>query len=107
VVSWKDTTTNLTGGVRVTFVVNGTAEEGTPRKYAHVLLVNNVAQKKGGGVTFDTINPTNFSGAIVWYGRWLYVGDGMTGLRVFDMSHIWKVDSKDAFGMEYVLPQAR
>lgn len=107
VVSWKDNATNANGGVRVTFIVNGTAEEGAPRKYYHVLLVNNVAKKEEGGVTFDTINSTNVRGGMVWYGGWLYLGDGKAGLRVFDLSHIWKVDSKDAFGMEYILPQAR
>lgn len=107
VVSWKDTATDGNGGVRVTFVVNGTGAEGAPKKYAHVLLVNNVAKKVGGGVTFDTIDPTNVGGGIVWYGGWLYLGDGKVGLRAFDTSHIWKVDSKNAFGMEYILPQAR
>ena len=107
VVSWKDTSTDGNGGVKVSFVVNGTGAEGAPRKYSHVLLVNNVAKKKGGGVTFDTVNATDVHGGMVWYGGWLYLGDGKTGLRVFDVSHIWKVDSKDTFGMEYILPQAR
>ncbi|RPB27935.1 hypothetical protein L211DRAFT_474702 [Terfezia boudieri ATCC MYA-4762] len=106
VVSWKDTVNYGNGGVKVSFVVNGTGEEGAQRKYSHVLLVNNVA-KKAGGVTFDTINATNVRGGMVWYGGWLYLGDGKTGIRAFDVSNIWKVDSKDAFGMEYILPQAR
>ncbi|KAF8420899.1 hypothetical protein EV426DRAFT_576172 [Tirmania nivea] len=107
VVSWKHTATDMNGGVKVTFVVNGTGAEGASRKYSHVLLVNNVAEKKGGGMTFDTINATDFRGGLVWYGGWLYLGDGKAGLRAFDVNHIWKVDSKDAFGMEYILPQAR
>ncbi|KAF8454164.1 hypothetical protein BGX38DRAFT_1268063 [Terfezia claveryi] len=106
VVSWKDTVKGGNGGVKVSFVVNGTGVEGTQRKYSHVLLVNNVAKKKG-GVTFDTINATDVRGGIVWYGGWLYLGDGKAGIRAFDLSHIWKVNSKDAFGMEYILPQAR
>lgn len=107
VVSWKDTATDNNTGVRVTFVVNGTDQnQDTPRKYAHVLLVENVAEKKGGGVTFDVLDAKTVGG-LLWHGKWLYIGDGKNGLRVFDLKHIWKVDKKSAFGMEYILPQAR
>jgi hypothetical protein len=57
-------------------------------------------------------------GGIMWYGHYLYVVDTTLGLRVFDLDHIWQVDSGEdtvglqangeytAFGYKYVLPQA-
>ena len=105
VVSWKDTAKDNNGGLRVTFVTNGTVSN-IQRRYKHVLLVENPTATTGGGFEFSLINSTSIGG-LVWYGNWLYVGDGNKGLRVFDLMHIWKVDSKAGRGMEYAVPQVR
>lgn len=105
IVSWTDTATSNSGGVRVTFVVNGTEAGGTQRRYTHVLLAESVAERKDGGVAIQVLD-TRQIGAIVWHGEYLYVADGTKGVRVFDLKHIWKIDSKSGFGMEYILPQA-
>ena len=105
VVSWKDTAKGNNGGLRVTFVANGTGLN-MQRRYKHVLLVEDPTAKPGGGFEFSLINSTSIGG-LVWYGNWLYVGDGNTGLRVFDMRHIWKIDSEVGRGIEYAIPQVR
>ena len=105
VVSWKDTAKDNNGGLRVTFIANGTGSN-IQRRYKHVLLVENPTVKPGEGLEFSLINSTSIGG-LVWYGNWLYVGDGKKGLRVFDMEHIWKIDSKVGRGMEYAIPQVR
>lgn len=104
VVSWKDTAQDNNGGLRVTFVANGTGSN-IQRRYKHVLLVENPTAKPDGGVEFNLINSTSIGG-LFWHGNWLYVGDGNKGLRVFDTRHIWRVDSEVGKGMEYVIPQA-
>ncbi|MEV7045060.1 peptidoglycan-binding protein [Amycolatopsis sp. NPDC051061] len=57
-------------------------------------------------------------GGMFWYGNYIYVVDTTGGLRVFDLDHLWSVDtggdgiglqsdgSYQAFGYKYVLPQA-
>ncbi|MEV5967155.1 peptidoglycan-binding protein [Kribbella sp. NPDC051952] len=58
------------------------------------------------------------SGGITWYGHYLYVADTWGGFRVFDLDHLWKVDSTktaigrqsdgsyEAYSYKYVLPEA-
>jgi len=56
------------------------------------------------------------SGGLAWVGRYLYVADTGRGLRVFDLTHIWRADTGSkayrvangrvsAGGYRYVLPQ--
>jgi len=123
VVSWNDQR-NKTGaateagqGVRVTFVRKGTADNVPQnRAYNHALLVE----------PFVTDGKPDFkglvnviSGGIVWRGDWLIVTDDKLGVRVFDLTHIWKVtktnsgivgkQGNDYLGGQYhfVIPQAR
>ncbi|TCC48529.1 peptidoglycan-binding protein [Kribbella pittospori] len=58
------------------------------------------------------------SGGITWYGHNLYVADTWGGFRVFDLDHLWRVDSNrtamglqsdgtyQAYSYKYVLPEA-
>jgi len=58
------------------------------------------------------------AGGITWYGHYLYIADTWGGFRVFDLDHLWRVDStKTAIGLQsdgsyqaysykYVLPEA-
>ena len=71
-----------------------------------MLLVGKVEETNGGGLSFEKINATD-AGGIVWYRGWLYLGEGGRGLRAFDLNNIWEVDSETAFGMDYIIPQAR
>ncbi|KAA8903109.1 hypothetical protein FN846DRAFT_69655 [Sphaerosporella brunnea] len=119
-VSWNDQR-NMTGsssvsgnGVRVTFVRKGSAD-GIPksRAYIHVLLVE----------PFDDNGKPNFrelanviSGGLVWRGNWLYITDNQLGLRVFDLTQIWRVAQGTSIGLSgsdylggaypFVIPQA-
>ena len=89
--------------VRVSFV---DAESNT---YRHVLLV--YPHEKD-----DFKEVPIHAGGIVWYGTTLWVVDTANGIRVFDMTNIWRVDSGDnvgknsdgtysAQGYKYVIPQ--
>lgn len=100
VVSWHDANDD---SVRVTFVDRET------NKYRHVLLVYPHAEDDFRAVPIH-------AGGIVWYGNTLWVVDTGKGIRVFDLDHIWRVDSGDgvgkksgggysAQGYKYVLPQ--
>ncbi|MFI5694726.1 peptidoglycan-binding protein [Kribbella sp. NPDC051586] len=58
------------------------------------------------------------AGGIAWYGHYVYVADTWGGFRVFDLDHLWKVDSTrtaiglqsdgryEAYSYKYVLPEA-
>ncbi|KAF8473251.1 hypothetical protein BDZ91DRAFT_790039 [Kalaharituber pfeilii] len=85
-------------GVRVTFVVNGTSEERSSKKYVHVLLVepqssNNVATFKAVKVEWQDDDDTlkKALAGIVWRGNLLYLTDNEKGLRVFDLGRIYEV----------------
>jgi hypothetical protein len=80
-------------GARISFVKQGS---GRSKKYRHVLL----AQPKGSD-NFEAIEKLH-AGGIAWYGNLLYVVDTSGGLRVFDMNHMYKVESsiKDKIGKQ-------
>jgi len=122
VVSWNDER-NKTGGatkagqgVRVTFVRKG-ATDGAPtnRAYIHALLVEPFLDSSG-EPDFRVLENV-ISGGIVWRGNWFYVTDDKSGVRVFDLGMIWKVnDGGDKVGRDeneflggtypFVIPQA-
>ena len=113
-VSWYDNGTDgIDRGVRVSFV--NYANTSTP-SYRHVLLVEPYLRSDG-QVSYRPINL--HAGGIFWYGHYLYVASTSAGFRVFDLDHLWEVDSADgtaiglqsdgtweAYGYKYVLPQA-
>jgi hypothetical protein len=85
----------------------------SPPTYRFALLVDPVA---GSPPTFAPI--TIHAGGIVWFEDYLYVADTSRGFRVFDLKHIFQVDtSKDTIGYDaatqtyqahlykYVIPQ--
>jgi hypothetical protein len=91
--------------VRISFVNKAT------KKYRHALLVYPAADDNFSAVGVH-------AGGIMWYGDTLWVVDTSNGIRVFDMSNIWKVGSGDkvgkisagkysAAGYKYVIPQIR
>lgn len=102
VVSWHRSDDK---SVRVTFVNKASGS------YRHALLVNPVA-----GDTFVEV-PVH-AGGVMWYGNTLWVVDTTHGIRVFDLSNIWQVESGDGVGKKtgggysaasykYVIPQIR
>ncbi|KAF1954571.1 hypothetical protein CC80DRAFT_493705 [Byssothecium circinans] len=97
-------------GARVSFVSQG----GKAKKYRHVLLV-----EPKGDDNFEAIKGLH-AGGLTWYGNLVYVVDTTGGLRVFDLDHLYKVDTTiddsigkqsggkyGAYGYKYVLPQVR
>jgi hypothetical protein len=121
-VSWNDQR-NLTGGasvagqgVRVSFVRKGSAD-GVPssRAYIHTLLVEPYEDSNGNPNFRELTNV--ISGGLVWRGDWLYITDQDLGLRVFDLTKIWKVSLGSSVGLDgnsyyggdfpFVIPQAR
>lgn len=106
VASWYDDGSFPDKGARISVLVRGNAH------YRHVLLV----------VPTGTASSPNFSianthaGGLAWYGHLLYVAD-TDGIRIFDMSRIWRVDDGidgaigrlgsawGAYGYKYVVPQ--
>jgi hypothetical protein len=120
-VSWNDQR-NITGGasvagqgVRVTFVRKGSAD-GMPstRAYIHTLLVEPYEDSNGNPNFRELTNV--ISGGLVWRGDWLYITDQDLGLRVFDLTKIWKVSLGSSVGLDgnsyyggdfpFVIPQA-
>jgi hypothetical protein len=92
-----------TKSARVSFV------DPEARTYRHVLLV--YPHEKD-----DFREVPIHAGGIVWYGTTLWVVDTYNGVRVFDMTNIWRVDTGDhvgknsdgtysAQGYKYVIPQ--
>jgi hypothetical protein len=110
VASWYQRTTpdnHESQAARVTFVMP--SNDGKPPRYRHVVLAD-VSDH-------DFRAAKAHAGGVAWVGDYLYVAD-TTGLRVFDIKHIWKTDGgqpdgnysiKDgkvhAAGYDYVLPQ--
>ncbi|MFG1644210.1 peptidoglycan-binding protein [Amycolatopsis sp. NPDC049252] len=89
--------------------------------YRFVLLVAPVTDSAGRPDFKQLTNSAGESvhgGGMFWYDHYLYVVDTTMGLRVFDLDHLWEVDSTqdtigrqangkyEAFGYKYVLPQA-
>lgn len=124
IILWRDTTvisddSPVNYGMRITIISSGAAAAASDskKKYQHVLLVENPSTDKSGKVEFDLLSSVERSG-VVWFGDWLYVGNGKSGFRAFDMSHIWQMVGEDGDeedeerqkelgGMKFVLPQAR
>ncbi|KAI5805461.1 hypothetical protein DFH27DRAFT_372508 [Peziza echinospora] len=104
-VAWKDTSSTSNKGIRVTFVVNGTAADSAQKRYGHILLVDEPSVS-GDEIKFKAI-PTSTEAGLIWHGSWLYVTDMKNGIRAFDLSHIWRVKNEVAPGVKYILPQAR
>ena len=92
-------------GARVSFV---NMNDGAERKYRNVLLVEPTTTKDG-QPDFRAIEKLH-AGGLAWVGDYLYVASTGTGLRVFDLKHIYQVtegngigkvgDGYEAFGYE-------
>ena len=76
-------------GVRVTFTGWDNDSSDT---YAHVLLVQPTADGN-----FKII-PVH-AGGIMWYGNLLYIADTWSGFRIFDMNHIYQMDTGAAYSI--------
>lgn len=112
-VSWYDDGTDgVDRGVRISFVDYATPAAPT---YRHVLLVEPYTRTDG-AVSFRAVNI--HAGGMFWYGHYLYVASTSSGLRVFDLRHLWQAStandaaiglqpdgSYQAYGYKYVLPQ--
>lgn len=102
----------LDKGLRLTFVNHNSASAPT---YRHVLLVEPVKTATG-EYSFNPIR--KHAGGILWYGDLLYVVDTYKGLRVFDLTTLFQVDTTQTdscglvdgtyygYGYAYVLPQS-
>ena len=102
-VSWY---TGSDDSVRVSFVNKADFS------YRHALLVYPFADN-------DFREVPIHGGGLMWYGNTLWVVDTRNGIRVFDMSNIWKVNTNGdkvgkqsdgtytAAGYKYVIPQIR
>jgi hypothetical protein len=95
----------LEKGVRVSVVDLSSS----PPKYRHVLLVEPVA-----GPSYRAVEI--HAGGLAWIGTALYVADTSAGLRVFDLTRIFRADTAgtrigliggkaEAAGYKYILPQ--
>lgn len=97
IASWYDTESggDTDRGSRITFV--DLTDPAAP-VYRHVIL----AAPTGGDGTASFKPIRIHAGGIAWYGDRLYVADTWRGIRVFDLSHIWRVDgsSPDAIGLQ-------
>ncbi len=112
-VSWHDDGSGgIDRGVRVSFV---DYSDPTAPTYRHALLVEPY-DRSDGRVSYRAVKI--HAGGIIWYGHHLYVADTSVGFRVFDLGHIWQVDTSDptaigwqsddsyqAYGYRYVVPQ--
>lgn len=111
--SWYSTGTAPDMGSRVSFI---DYENPAAPRYRHVLLVEPYVDDAG-QANFRAV-PVHAGGIIV-YGHLLYVVDTWNGFRVFDLRHVWRVDTTDpttvgraedgsyhGYGHAYVLPQS-
>jgi hypothetical protein len=87
-------------GARVSFV--DITEPAEPR-YRHVLLAEPVREPATG--TPSTGPVAVHAGGIVWYGDRLYVAATYSGLRVFDLADLLRVDPATHGGCDFLLPQ--
>jgi hypothetical protein len=89
IVSWhSDKYDNGKRGVRLSFV--RMTDIASNRYYRHVLLVY-PKRDKHGVASFKAVRV--HAGGLFWYGTLLYVVDTDNGLRVFDLEHIYQVDT--------------
>lgn len=115
-VSWYDKATGdlPERGVRISVVnLDGAIT------YRHILLVEPVRKADGSVDMVPLLTDAGVSlhgGGIVWLDDHLYVADTTHGIRVFDLRHIYQVDTAQqalqfdaqavrGFGYRYVLPQ--
>ncbi|MER6956363.1 hypothetical protein [Streptomyces sp. NPDC000618] len=103
----------LDKGLRLTLV---DYDDASAPRYRHVLLVEPVTT----GTSEHSFSPVRkHAGGIMWYGDLLYVVDTYKGLRVFDLSTMFKVATAEkdvcglhtdgqyyGYGYQYVLPQS-
>lgn len=91
-VSWydhRDVPTADSKGVRISFI------DADKKAYRNVLLVV-PSTESDGTATFSSVKI--HAGGIFWYGNILYVVDTSNGLRLFDLNHIYRVDTGDNIG---------
>src|SRR6185437_11449023 len=88
-----------------------TVSDRSKKTYDYIAL----AKPTEGGNDIEPLSGVH-SGGLAWVGRYLYVADTGRGLRVFDLTHIWRADTGSkaykvangrvsAGGYRYVLPQ--
>ena len=88
-----------------------TVSDRSKKTYEYIAL----AKPTEGGKDIEPLSGVH-SGGLAWVGRYLYVADTGRGLRVFDLTHIWRADTGSkaykvangrvsAGGYRYVLPQ--
>ena len=80
-------------GARVSFV---NMNEGVERKYRNALLVEPTSTEDG-QPNFRAIEKLH-AGGIAWVGDYLYVASTETGLKVFDLRHVYQVTGGDGIG---------
>lgn len=83
-------------GARVSFV-NMNDGDGESRAYRNVLLVEPTMTADDAEPDFRAIEGLH-AGGIAWFGDYLYVASTATGLRVFDMRHIYEVHEGGGIG---------
>ncbi|GIG64599.1 hypothetical protein [Phytomonospora endophytica] len=97
ITSWYDTASGgeEDKGARITFI--DVADPAAP-VYRHVILAAPTHGDHGASFTPIRIH----AGGLAWYGDRLYVADTWRGIRVFDLSHIWRVDgdSPELLGLQ-------
>ncbi|MEV0647069.1 hypothetical protein AB0I28_17560 [Phytomonospora sp. NPDC050363] len=97
ITSWYDTGDGGDDdkGSRITFV--NLTDPAAPT-YRHVVLV--APTGRAGSASFAPIRI--HAGGLAWYGDRLFVADTWRGVRVFDLSHIWRpaADSPDQLGLQ-------
>jgi hypothetical protein len=115
-VSWYGRLAAKKQGARISVVSWNAAGDPT---YQHVLLVEPYGLRDEGRDQYDFRESDLHAGGIAWYGNKLYVADstvGTTGLRVYDLTRIFKVTKGPGLGRQadgtyhaheydYVLPQ--
>ena len=117
-VSWYHRTESRpTKGVRISIADTTDIDD---VDYRHLLLVEPF--REGGDADFGPVETDSggalHAGGIVWYGDKLYVADTTRGLRVFDLSRIFRIPDTDdhdrigvsggrmdAHGYRYAVPQ--
>lgn len=82
-VSWYDHTDNGKG-TRISLIDNSDPNN---VRYRHALLVEPTS-----GDDFDSMG-TLHAGGIAWIGDYLYVVDTGKGIRVFDLTHVWRTEA--------------
>ncbi|KAI8139365.1 hypothetical protein BJV82DRAFT_563903 [Fennellomyces sp. T-0311] len=115
--SWYDASTAKAKdpknkGVRISFI-DTTSSNSNNWTYRNVLLVV-PHETKGGHISYHPVRI--HAGGIMWYGNLLYVVDTSEGIRIFDLDHIYRVDTGSRIGRvrkgkytaanyKYIIPQ--